>query len=207
MSLCLDSMLPPTKNCWFGGFQPRRWLWKAGVWSHPQPPKLPAPDLLSNRIDATGGGKDKDSAEEYALSVVAANGTSWPSLQKFILPCEAEVILGQEHRLPQRKITAASRWCENHGWKSIWSAANPSELGGDASGGTFILARKHLGFAAAEDLLVPSARAVAAKLDFPGGGELCSPQSASAQSASRPRILSCLVTSEERSESGKAPTS
>jgi endonuclease/exonuclease/phosphatase (EEP) superfamily protein YafD len=92
---------------------------------------------------------------------------------KYLRRSNADVVLGQEHRLASAaKIAAASRWCKNNGWKSIWAPAIASTKGGEASGGTVIFARSHLGLAKAEDVLELSERAIAAKLDYPGGRRL-----------------------------------
>ena len=130
---------------------------------------------MQTRTNGSGahGGEDKQ-VDKYALSIETANGSCWRTLQWYVKRTQADVLCLQEHRISDpKKIAAASRWCRNNGWKSVWSTANPSDAGGEASGGTAILCRaKHLGLAPAEDLLEPTARTVGAKLDFPGGRRL-----------------------------------
>jgi hypothetical protein len=45
----------------------------------------------------------------------------------------------------------------------------PSDCGGSGSGGTAVLVRDHLGLACANNLLSPSSRRCAGKVELPGG--------------------------------------
>ena len=123
------------------------------------------------RNTAGSHGKADNKQDTYGLSVATANTTCWKSARKYLSKrAKAEVICLQEHKLcTKEELAEASQWCARNGWKSIWSPASPSSDGGEASGGTAIVARDHLGLTDAHSLLEPSDKACAAKLDFPGG--------------------------------------
>ena len=106
----------------------------------------------------------------YALKLETINGNSWGTLRGCLKKTAAHVVCIQEHRLhTQAQIDAASRWCLNNGWKSVCSKANTCDDSDEGSGGVAVLDSKdHIGLALAEDLLSPTARCVAAKVDVPG---------------------------------------
>ena len=70
------------------------------------------------------------------------------------------------------QIDEASQWCLRNGYKSVWGAAAVSSVTGRTSGGTFLLVRKQLGLAKADDYILPSDRMVAGKVDIPGYRQL-----------------------------------
>ena len=127
-----------------------------------------APWLHETRTRINAGGPPKGKAprpDEFELSVETVNGTCWRSLQSYVENSQAHVLCLQEYRIADpRKLAAASRWCANNGWKSVCLPALPSSDGGEASGGTAILASaSHLGLAEAEDHLERSHRVVGAQ--------------------------------------------
>ena len=129
-------------------------------------------DKASCRRCTSGSHGDiSNKKQPYSLTVATANTTCWASARKYLVKrATAQVICLEEHKLcTKAEIDEASEWCARHGWKSIWGPANPSTEGGEASGGTAVLARDHLGLVGADTLLDPSARVCAAKPDFPGG--------------------------------------
>ncbi len=106
--------------------------------------------------------------EAFALSTVTVNSTGWGPLRNFLLKTEAHLVFGQEHRLPQSAIPAASSWARRHGWKSVWAPAIPGP-GGGWSAGTVVLARSYLGLRhpAVGDRVVVPGRVAAAVLEAP----------------------------------------
>ena len=118
------------------------------------------------RTNASGAhGNACNRKESYELSTATVNRTCWRSAKKYIRKrAKAEVIFLQEHKLcSAAEIAKASAWCLRNGWKSVWSLAEPSACDGEASGGTAVLAREHLGPTYAKDYLESSPRRCAAK--------------------------------------------
>ena len=136
--------------------------------------KRPTPWFLEQRtrIDASSPCGDAQKRQDhFALSIEAINGSCWRTLQDQIKRAHSEALLLQEHRLAcPKKLAAATRWCLNNGWKAVFSPAVESTEGGEPSGGVAILVRASLmGLAEAPEILEPTHRAIAAKVDFPGG--------------------------------------
>ena len=124
------------------------------------------------RINASRKEADKTAVKEdiFRMSATTANTTCWNSAKKFLEKEKAGVVLIQEHRMcTEEKIAEADQWCRKHGWQAVWSKARESVAGGEASGGTAVLAREYLGLVDAHELVTPTERVCAGKVDVPGG--------------------------------------
>ncbi len=105
----------------------------------------------------------------FALSVETVNCTAWGSAKRRLRCTRAELVLLQEHHLPQSRIADASAWALRHGWHSLFLPAAEG-TGGGWRGGVAILARPHIGLGApvAGPIEVVPARAIAASVEPPG---------------------------------------
>jgi hypothetical protein len=151
---------------------------KAGFGIRSEAPDLANPTNLAPsrsgdtrcRINGSGHSLNHPGSDTFQLKVSTANGTTWESVKAYVHNSKMEVICVQEHKITtQQGLDAASDWCRRNGWKSRWSMANPSDCGGSGSGGTAVLVRDHLGLACANNLLSPSSRRCAGKVELPGG--------------------------------------
>ncbi len=107
--------------------------------------------------------------QDFALSVVTLNGTSWGSCQLYLQKTTAHVVLLQEHHLAPNELAQASRWLHARGWKAIFIPAEAGK-GCGTVGGTAILARSFLGLApplAGGSEVIP-ARGAAGLVTVPG---------------------------------------
>ncbi len=113
-------------------------------------------------------GSDVDVAP-FALSVETVNCTAWGSAMRRLRCTRAELVLLQEHHLPQSRIADASAWALRHGWHSLFSPAVEG-TGGGWRGGVAVLARPHIGLGApaAGPIEVVPARVLAASVEPPG---------------------------------------
>ena len=110
------------------------------------------------------------------LQIATFNGSSWATTQPWLEQVQAKIVCIQEHRLTKSKLADASQWAIARGWKSCWTAAIPSELGGPASGGVAILVKKDYGLepdvAFKDDHRQAAMRLLAAWVEVPGHPKL-----------------------------------
>ncbi len=114
------------------------------------------------------GQREEVEDEKFALEIETANTTGWRALQRRLLRTRAHALLAQETWLTPDAVPAASAWAKRHGWKSVWTAANPGPHGG-ASGGAAVFLRDHFGLRyppGGSHVLSPG-RVVAAVADVP----------------------------------------
>ncbi len=108
--------------------------------------------------------------DHFTYKVVTVNVTAWSSALAFLASTDADVLMVQEHKLGPEAAEEAVAWLRRRGWNAIMA---PAEVGpnGGWSGGVAILARAHVGMGLplAGSELVHPARAVAARLEPPGG--------------------------------------
>ena len=106
--------------------------------------------------------------ESLGIIVATANCNSWGSLRDWIPSVRsAHIILVQEHHLEgQDCIGRASKFCLQHGWKSLWEPAVRTTDGG-TSGGVAILARTFMGLHQPRQIF--RGRALGAVAHLPGG--------------------------------------
>ncbi len=85
--------------------------------------------------------------EGGGLPIATANGTGWVPIRAWLRECRHDILCVQEHRQMHREdVDAASEVAKNIGWKSMWTPAVRSQHeAGEASGGTAIFIRDHLG--------------------------------------------------------------
>ncbi len=114
-----------------------------------------------------GSGEDGD-AELFQLLVETANSTSWGPLRKRLRKTRAHVLLAQETKLAEGKLTEASSWALRNGWKLIAAPAIEGRNGG-ASGGVAIFIRKEFGatLPSGSGHILERGRAVAAIVEPP----------------------------------------
>ncbi len=115
------------------------------------------------------GAVDIEGSDWHALRIATANTTSWPSLQKFLLTTDADVVLAQEHRLPPCRVPEASEWARRHNWHAMIIPAASTEAGG-WSGGVAVIARPHAALSSPRigSETIAEARIVAANIEPPG---------------------------------------
>ena len=111
----------------------------------------------------------------FKLVVETCNANAWAGARARIaaLNDEVQAVVIQEHKLGKERIAEADAWLAGAGWWAVWTPARLTTEG-RRSGGTAILARRHLG------LSVPKWAAagaheghlVAAQLSAPGGLEI-----------------------------------
>ena len=77
------------------------------------------------------------------LIAVTFNANSWSSLKAFLKCTKANIVFGQEHKLPRAGTLEATIQALKLGWCSYWSPANVSSVNGK-SGGTVVLVRSYI---------------------------------------------------------------
>ena len=124
------------------------------------------------RLNASKRRDDQSSPATDWIKFTTANGTCWSSIQAYVRHSNAHIICAQEHHLEASQTEEASQWCLRNGFKSVWGAATLSSSTGRTSGGTLLLVRKQFGLTEATELVTPSDRMVAGKVDVPGYRQL-----------------------------------
>ncbi len=106
----------------------------------------------------------------FSLKIVTTNITSWGSILDFLAVTSADVLLVQEHKLDAARAEEAVSWLRRRGWNALFAAADTGPNGGNCAG-TAILAKAHigLGLPLVGSEVVSPARAVAARIEPPGG--------------------------------------
>ncbi len=120
--------------------------------------------------DAGAHDEDGDPMDHFTYNVVTVNVTAWSSALAFLASTDADVLMVQEHKLGPEASEEAVAWLRRRGWNAIMAPAEAGPTGG-WSGGVAILARAHVGMGmplAGSEVIHP-ARAVAARLEPPGG--------------------------------------
>ncbi len=81
------------------------------------------------------------------LPIATGNGTGWVPIRAWLRQSQHSVVCVQEHRQMHREdVEAGSEVAKNMGWKSFWTPAVRSQHdAGQASGGTAIFVRDHIG--------------------------------------------------------------
>ncbi len=129
----------------------------------------PGFEASSPAEDKQAGG-DEDGKSPYVLRILTINVSSWGSLVPFLRDTTADVLLVQEHKLFAEKADERAAWLRRRGWNALMTAAEPGANGGPSAGAA-VLARAHVGMGlplVGSEEVVP-ARAVAARLEPPGG--------------------------------------
>ncbi len=96
-------------------------------------------------------GEASNPGPEYrgGMSVTTANGTSWGTILEWCGHHRGHVICGQGHKVLEEDITYEKSRARHRGWKSLWAPAVPSGTAANqASGGTVVMVRSHIGMAA-----------------------------------------------------------
>ncbi len=111
---------------------------------HPGPP---LPDDQPHRGDAHDDARHIAPPARRGLRLNCGNSTGWGAAKDWLATCKADVLFIQEHkRRHAEDVAEASGVALRHGWKSLWAPAVGSGTEADeASGGTAIFVRKHLG--------------------------------------------------------------
>ncbi len=82
------------------------------------------------------------------MSLTTGNGTGWGTILEWIGSHRGEIICAQEHKVLSEDIPYERHRAMAKGWKTLWSPAVPSGTEANRpSGGTVIMARKHIGMA------------------------------------------------------------
>ncbi len=136
---------------------------------YPQPNRDGFRDVASPGFEQQDRRSDDQKEEDFALVAETVNSTGWGPLRRRLLSTCSHLVLAQETWVLPCQQREASDWATRHGWESVWAPAQLG-VGGGASGGAAILARRGLGlrFPTVGPHVIEEARAVAAVVEPPG---------------------------------------
>ncbi len=141
-----------------------------GAVIYPRPHKDGFRDIASLGFEDQERERGAHSGEEdYTLTVESTNATGWGPLRRRLQTTSADLLLAQETWVLPSHKREASDWAARHGWESVWAPAQTG-VGGGASGGVAVFARRGLGLRlpTVGSHIVEEARAVAAFCEPPG---------------------------------------
>ncbi len=141
--------------------------------SYPKPHRDGFRDVASPGFQEGVRERAADGAEDFRLVAETVNSTGWGPLQRRLRSTEAHIVCAQETWVLPGQVKSSSDWAFRHGWESVWAPARLG-VGGGASGGVTIFARRGMGlrFPNEGPHILEEARAVAAMCDPPGHRQL-----------------------------------